>query len=247
MMKKSFGFTLGEILIALGVIGIVASLVIPQLVNGHKATTARTQFDTAYSMLSKAIVEMEADDVPVEPSKYSSSGSFYDKFKEYNKITIDCRKYASTNTSVCLSTTSRADDKSYKNYIGQDLSEGNEKNLLDDGAFVLNNGMLVMLENPNDNPNGLLISVDINGKNKNPNMWGYDLFTFELVKGGQLLPVGAPGTGIKSNGTIRNWSDPTSYGRYCKKESGAGTYNGITCSFYAATDQDYFKKLYQGH
>ena len=40
MMKKSFGFTLGEILIALSVIGVVASLVIPQLVNGHKAGVA---------------------------------------------------------------------------------------------------------------------------------------------------------------------------------------------------------------
>ena len=211
MMKKSFGFTLGEVLIALGVIGVVAALVIPQLVNGHKAGTARAQFDTAYSMLSKTIVEMEADDVPVDPANYKTAGSFYSKFKEYNKVTIDCGKYNSTNSSVCISTSSRADDKSYKNHIGNTLSEGSEKNLLDDGAFVLNNGMLVMIENPNNNPNGLLISVDINGKNKNPNMWGYDLFTFELVKGGQLLPVGAPGTGVKSDGTIRAWSDPTSY------------------------------------
>lgn len=248
MMKKIFGFTLGEILIALGVIGVVAALVIPQLVNGHKAGTARAQFDTAYSLLAKTIVEMEADDVPVEPANYKTTGTFYHKFKNYNKVTIDCGQYEKTNPSVCFSTSNRADDTAYKNHLGEQLEERTEKNLLDDGAFVLNNGMLVMIENVDNNPNGLLISIDINGKNKNPNMWGYDLFTFELAKGGQLLPVGAPGTGIKSDGTLKTWSNPEKTSKYCSKESDASAlYNGITCSYNAVTDQDYFKKLYNGH
>lgn len=54
MMKKSFGFTLGEILIALSVIGVVASLVIPQLVNGHKAGEAQAQFNTGIFTYSKS-------------------------------------------------------------------------------------------------------------------------------------------------------------------------------------------------
>lgn len=36
--------------------------------------------------------------------------------------------------------------------------------MLDDGAFVINNGMLFVIENPANNPNGLLVSIDINGK-----------------------------------------------------------------------------------
>ena len=98
--------------------------------------------------------------------------------------------------------------------------------MLDDGAFVINNGMLFVIENPANNPNGLLVSIDINGKNNRPNKWGWDLFTFEIVKG-DVLPVGAPAT-------------------YCDANSNSDL-NGMTCGYYASTDQDYFKKLYNGH
>ena len=81
MMKKSLAFTLGEVLIALGVIGVVASLVMPLLINGHKAGTARAQFDTAYSLLSKTVADMDADDIPVLPANYTVD-SFYTRIKK---------------------------------------------------------------------------------------------------------------------------------------------------------------------
>lgn len=246
MMKKSFGFTLGEILIALSVIGVVASLVIPQLVNGHKAGTAQAQFNTAYSLISKAIADMDADNVLINPAGYSSAGQFYRTFKQYNRVVVDCGQYASTNTSVCFSTTDRDNDKSYKRISKTELTNG-EKSMLDDGAFVLNNGMLIMIENTayggNVNPEGLLISVDINGKNKNPNMWGYDLFTFELTKDG-LLPAGAEGTGQQA--VSKNTWGKGKPEDYCDPESDKA-YNGITCAYFALKNQDYFKELYKGH
>lgn len=245
MMKKSFGFTLGEILIALSVIGVVASLVMPQLVNGHKAGEAQAQFNTAYSLIAKAVADMDADNVSINPVSYGG-GSFYEQLKKYSRITVDCGRYAATNTSVCFSTTDRDADKSYKRLSKTELTNS-EKSLLDDGAFVLNNGMLVMIENStyggNVNPPGLLISVDINGKNKNPNMWGYDLFTFELTKDG-LLPVGAEGTG--QNADAKKLWGKEKPGKHCDLDSDIA-YNGITCSYFAVTDQDYFKKLYKGH
>ena len=50
MIKKFLAFTLGEILIALTVIGVVSVLVMPQLVLGQKAAKAKAQFNTAYAM-----------------------------------------------------------------------------------------------------------------------------------------------------------------------------------------------------
>ena len=47
-----------------------------------------------------------------------------------------------------------------------------------------------MLEN---NKGSIYITVDVNGINKNPNQWGYDLFTFQLTDKGKLLPMGAEG------------------------------------------------------
>ncbi len=247
MMKKSIGFTLGEILIALSVIGVVASLVLPNLINGHKAGTAKAQFDTAYAMVAKAIVEMEVDNVSVEPASYTAAGSFYDKFKKYQRVTIDCGKYAATNDSVCISTTNTTTQQgAYKRLDGGAFSSGKELHMLDDGCFVVNNGMLMCIENPANYLYGLMVMVDINGKNKNPNKLGYDLFAFELIKGGILLPLGAPGTGQQQTAKTLWGKDTAAVDSYCNKNA-AKTWNGMTCAYKAATDEEYFKKLYQGH
>lgn len=242
MMKKSFGFTLGEILIALSVIGVVASLVIPQLVNGHKAGEAQAQFNTAYSLIAKAIADMDADNVSVNPASYSTAGSFYRAFKQYNRVTVDCGVYAATNTSVCFSTVDRDNDQSYKRLSKQPFNT-TEKSMLDDGSFVLNNGMMLAVENPANFPYGLMIFVDINGKNKQPNILGYDMFAFELTKDG-LLPVGAEGTGQQATAkTLWGKEKPE---KYCNPDTNIA-FNGMTCAYFAIKNQDYFKNLYKGH
>ena len=235
---KKFGFTLGEILIALGVIGVVAALVLPQLVTGQKAAEAKAQFDTAYSLLAKSIADMDADNVSVDPASYNVSQSLYNTLKHYQRVTIDCGDYASEtkNTSVCIGQSGAHANDSEDNYYIYNKSSNTKANIrrLDDGAFVINNGMMFAFENPN---NGYKwVSIDINGKNKLPNRWGWDLFTFELVKG-DILPLGAPGT-----------SEPysTSPQQYCSAHE-TGNENGATCGYYAATDEDYFKNLYLGH
>lgn len=233
MIRKKLGFTLSEILIALTVIGVVAVLVMPQLVLGQKAAQAQAQFSTAYSLLAKSIADMDADDVSVDPKDYLAAGSFYPVLKKYQKITIDCGVYQATNDSVCISTTNRDSTSDYLNRKGNTKMDAN---LLDDGAFVLNNGMLFAVENNTNNPNGLLVLIDINGKNKRPNRLGYDLFAFEIVKG-DVLPVGSPGT-------LAKWSNNPS--TYCNDTSSSNL-NGMTCAYYAATDQEYFKKIYNGH
>lgn len=244
MLKKSLGFTLGEILIALGVIGVVAALVIPQLINGHKAGTAKAQFNTAYSMISKAIADMDADNISVEPASYTAAGSFYPQFKKYIKYSVDCGKYAATNESVCMSTT-RSEASPYKRLNGTNFTSG-ENILLDDGCIVATNGMMFCIENPENNAHGLLIIVDINGKNKNPNRLGYDLFAFELLKGGELQPVGANGTG-QATGAKTAWGkNETSVNNYCDATKNSA-WSGITCAYKAATNEEYFSDLYKKH
>lgn len=243
MIKKIFAFTLSEILIALTVIGVVAVLVMPQIVVGQKAAKGKAQFNTAYSLLAKAIADMDADDVSIDPKDYKAAGSFYPKFKEYNKLTIDCGVYNNTNDSVCFSTQNTADVEDYSNHAkgSHEMNLG----LLDDGGFVLNNGMLVVVENPANHPNGLLVTVDINGRNKRPNKWGYDLFTFEVIDG-DILPVGAPGTGQDTTAKTLWGKDAASVKSYCSDDS-TDSNNGITCAYFAATDDDYFYNIYSGH
>ena len=236
MIKKFLAFTLGEILIALSVLGVVAVLVMPQLLVGQKAAKAKAQFNTAYSLVSKALAEMDADEVSTDPANYPTR-TFYPLFKQYNKYTVDCgADNSSPNTSVCPS----ASD--YQTLNGTVSA----KDLLDDGAIVLNNGMMFAIENCKGCAYGadhnIWIVVDINGKNQRPNRLGYDLFVFQVLKDGDMLPLGAPGTDAKFS------NSPNTYCNYKNKNvASGGSYGGYTCSYFASTDENYFKTIHSGY
>ena len=91
-------------------------------------------------------------------------------------------------------------------------------------------GSLILIEN-NGFSGRIFITVDINGVNKKPNIWGRDLFTFEITSKGKLLPMGAEGTSY------------TNMSVYCSKNS-KDTFNGIACTASALSDKYYFKKMY---
>lgn len=226
MTRKFFGFTLGEILIALGVIGVVASLTLPQIINDKKASEAQAQFTTAYAEISKAINEMEVDNVPIEPANYTKNRSFYPVFKQYFKVVVD--KGYST------------DGKTYKYFKNKNINDEDMKRF-GDGHFVINNGMDIFIYNSKNSKSGLVVWVDINGNNKLPNTLGYDLFGFELMRGGQFMPLGSTGT------TDSTWAaDPKKSCKYdADKPEDRGS--GATCSLYAVSNSDYFKTLYKGH
>lgn len=52
--NNRFGFTLAEVLITLGIIGVVAAMTIPTLVGNYKYMVLQTQFKKAYSDLNQA-------------------------------------------------------------------------------------------------------------------------------------------------------------------------------------------------
>ena len=54
-MQKRFGFTLAEVLITLGIIGVVAAMTIPTLINGTNNTQFRTGYKKIISTLNQAI------------------------------------------------------------------------------------------------------------------------------------------------------------------------------------------------
>ncbi len=60
-MKK--GFTLAEVLITLGVIGIVAALTIPSLISNHNKSVTAARLSKAYNTVSNAIRLSENDNV----------------------------------------------------------------------------------------------------------------------------------------------------------------------------------------
>lgn len=220
--KRKLAFTLAEVLITLGIIGIVAAITIPQLINNYKAKRLRTQFLKSYSTIQQAFKEMEADDVSTDPTTYNTL-EYYKTFMNYLQAPMVCG--IGDNKCVYMRDSSSKDYKSYKTYDGKTNAS---MILFDDGQIVLQDGTLLLFENYAPRMR-VFVSVDLNGYNNKPNRWGYDLFTFQLVDN-QLKAMGDTGTTY------------TDLSTYCNVNS-QDEYNGIACAKKALSDSEYFKNI----
>ncbi len=226
-IKVKFGFTLAEVLITLGIVGVVAALTIPSLINNYKAQRLRTQFLKSYSTIQQVFKQMEADDVSTDPTSYGDQ-EYYKIFMKYLQAPMDCRLGDNKNLP-CVYTrdTSSKDFKPYKTFDGKTNANMSP---FDDGQIALQDGTLLMFENYASADNTkIFVSVDLNGYNNKPNRWGYDLFTFQLVDN-QLKTMGDVGTAF------------TNLNQYCNTQS-SRSYNGIACAQKAKSDSEYFKKI----
>ncbi len=231
---KKLAFTLAEVLITLGIIGVVAAMSIPALINNVRAVKLRSQFNKAYSEVQQAF-KLMADNESVSPKDYSGGACvtvkdciyFYKQFIKYFKSATDCGtvNIGAGKTLPCYP--ARDAVTRYRNLTGRDTIPDS---LIDDGQIGLMDGSLLLIENV---VNRLWFSIDINGYNNPPNQWGIDLFTFEVTDDG-LLPMGNAKSSYKD---ADKFCDPT------KSDS----MNGITCAEKAVKDPNYFKDLYKNY
>lgn len=222
-MKKKIAFTLSEVLITLGIIGVIAAITIPSLITKNKAKRLKSQYLKAYSTIAQAIKMMKYDEVSLDNSTYGNGVSFKKAYAAYFK-TLDLCLNANSNPlcDVASKTTFKTLDG--KRYI--------PSNLIDDGQFVLLDGTLLMFENPYFSSNPVIwIHADINGIANKPNKLGYDVFTF-CVLNEELVPMGAAGT---------RYSDMD---KYCNPNV-SNQYNGFACAQKAMSDDTYFDKIVQ--
>ena len=163
------GFTLAEVLITLGIIGVVAALTIPTLMQKIDERETVSKVKKIYTVMNNAYENYIADNgVPNFDSSLRTTSEGAEKafeiFRPYLKITKDCGTGNGTACGMVLD---------YKNKNGEDASTefatdaSRYKVLLTDGTPLwLNTGW-----------NFYTISFDINGK-KGPNKYGTDVFVF---------------------------------------------------------------------
>ena len=227
LAKAKFAFTLAEVLITLGIIGVVAALTIPSLINNYKAKRLHTQFLKSYSTIQQVFKQMEADDVSLDPSTYGG-GMFYKTFMNYLTGATDC--YRNLKNPLCAPDVN-ADYYSTKKDLYKTL-DGSKTVIhwyFDDGMIALQDGTLLLFENAAREDNIIWVSVDLNGYNNPPNRWGYDLFTFQFIDG-ELKTMGDKGTTY------------TDVETYCNPK-GSDKLNGVSCAHKAKVNTDYFKDL----
>ena len=224
-MKKAF--TLAEVLITLGIIGVVAALTIPTLVNNYRKKQFETGLKKEYSVLLQALDMYKQDnETPLKREDTDQSlAEFKNKIKPYLKILVDCGNNQTSSKAKCVQNGDYTQDKkyTYKTYSGNIAKE----NLFDDGQIILNDGSHLLFENPGGG-SAVYVSIDVNGYKKLPNKWGEDVFTFQLMNDGKLLPMGAEGTSFRNTAT------------YCSKTS-SNRFNGIACANRAIYDSSFWK------
>lgn len=215
--NRFFAFTLAEVLITLGVIGIVAAMTIPTLLNKTNDEEYRAGLKKAYSELSQVALFMQNDGYELKSMDLQNSASDQAIFKSemekfFKKVKICDDGVAGIEPCV------PADTGVYKNMMGGAGDNG----AFMGGQFVTSDGMTVMLCG-----NMYYLSVDVNGHGKKPNRYGVDLFFFQVV-GDKILPVGARGT----DGFLGDFFDGRHLGsNFCSTASNHID-NGMACTLF---------------
>ena len=227
---KVRAFTLAEVLITLGIIGVLAALTLPALIANKQAKDLEVSLKKNLSVIQQALIRISIDEgEPVSPLNLGGR-ELKPKLMKYMNILKDCG--FGTEFDSCVPSTFSVEDAdaTYKTYNKtRDIST----TVLDDGQFILPDGSMIILENNHylfDGRYRVYISVDVNGFARKPNAWGHDLFTFEIDDNGKLIPMGAEGTYFSDENV------------YCSKTSSAAE-NGIGCTYKALSDPNYFKNL----
>lgn len=216
---------MAEVLITLGIIGVVAAMTLPSLINNSRNKELEASLKKNYSVIQQALDMYQAQNGFRLKSDDLDTHELKPAILPYFNVLNDCGVGTEPSGNACIPNTDENKSDIYKSYNGNTIL----LSVFDDGQFVLNDGSLILLENVRYGY-GVLISVDVNGYNKRPNRWGHDLFTFQLMNDGRILPMGAPET---------QWHNEKSY---CSTTS-TSSMNGAGCTYKALTEKDYFKNL----
>ena len=161
---KSAAFTLAEVLVTLGIIGVVSAMTVPTLMQNYQRQSYVTQLHKVYNELSQALLRYQTDKNAINFKEAGLSGSeAYTEFqKNYFKVVQDC----GTIQTPCFAS-------SYKKMSG---SSTNFKCKY--GCMSLASGAAI--GGYGNGTNGVYeIVVDVNGQ-KGPNIFGRDAFTMYI-------------------------------------------------------------------
>lgn len=229
IMKK--GFTLAEVLITLGIIGIIAALTIPSIIEGYKKKETEAKLKKVYSSLGQYIQKAETDNGSFCNWVMGSESTGYKKFEFYVLPYFDVIDSSLSLSKKNYSTEFFLDNVGYRRNI---LTNGgytafktlNGKPYNDywsDHYFLTKDGMLFgigMHQSKDWYDCPWQVVVDINGPKK-PNVAGKDLFVFEIIGSIRNTKINGKSNGTSCTNTECKWNYKTTnedcikYGHYC--------------------------------
>jgi len=223
IVMKSFAFTLAEVLITLGIIGVVAAMTLPTLMHEYKIRQYKTGFWRTSSLIQSALKET-ANDFGYDNYEdlYYICGDLSSS-KVNNCLTENTELFKQINEDFLsrfkvMNTVPRSKlwAMKFKDFSGKYSTSYSELygittfNTPHGGGHILIDGSLIssitfFYHEPSD---GFSITFDTNGPYKGPNQYGRDLFLFN----------------------VGHWY------KLCSEKAGGSIYNGRGCYDYAKRD-----------
>lgn len=164
-MKKR-GFTLAEVLIAMGLVGVIAAMTIPTFVTSSRQQANEAKVASTISDLENVFGNM----IVTEDVDLYTETAFYEALTE-----ATLSKYLKLNGSATALTSFYSSETPFKN--GENSLTITPKNI-----FQVKNGALLIFESGTD------LYIDVNGATM-PNGFNKDLYKYEITENGFIERV----------------------------------------------------------
>ena len=174
-LRKNLAFTLAEVLITLGIIGVVAAMVIPSLINSYQKKINIIKLKKAYSEFVSAVKLSEVQNGDLAGWDFNLSSTDFTE------------KYLFAYWRLKKDTANKVKNKlRYKTLFGDflrdnDLVSGSKTNV-----YTIPSGATLFIDSYK-HPDNKYFSIDING-DSGPNISGKDYFHFCLSRDLGVIP-----------------------------------------------------------
>lgn len=188
-LKRAVAFTLAEVLVTLGIIGVVSAMTLPTLVKNHQRTVFVTQLQKVYNELSQAAEKALNDNnaVSLAETRYNDNNANAARnfLNTYFKVVQEC----TTSMTPCFADEyTFMDGSTFDEWGGFSLGESEPCVSLASGASICMAGGIGSDERDDgrlDWHGWAQLYVDVNGS-QGPNIVGRDLFYMELYSDGKI-------------------------------------------------------------
>jgi len=198
---KKVAFTLAEVLVTLGIIGIVAAMTLPMLAKNYQFYVRQQQFKKAYAAMSIAVQKTQIDMGESVRCYYDAMNKgtparnradckwFYSELVKNLQLSKTCKNKARAGKclpkngwrggEIVYAERQGGEDKDAAIEYFNSQCNGFNTDYIDNksAVYVVNSGFL-FLPYGSSFPTFL---VDVNGHG-GPNKWGHDIFSFKFMK-----------------------------------------------------------------
>lgn len=218
---------MAEVLVTLGIIGVVAAMTMPTLITKQRNKAFESQFKVAHSLVSQAVERLVEDKFDISNYYCGSSRAdaknnmFIQDFSQYFHVV----KSDYTNRTQILTNLGYNKPSFSQSAPGWNNFNADSHN---NGAIILKNGMMIASSGCWWKFEYVDFVVDTNGI-KGPNKFGYDVFYFQIGGDNKLYP---------SSGNFYLGSNNDEQMKKCCNFQQANTCSisidtGTSCSLYA--------------